>query len=76
MRWQQDTGDGKADADCQPKWAARITSIRAKDPANVYALVQWFYYPRDLPEKAQTDAVFGEQELILSNHSRWPDRSW
>ncbi|VBB73751.1 Putative protein of unknown function [Podospora comata] len=70
VRWQQDIEDGKAVTDNQPHWVARIVSIRAKDTAHVYALVQWFYFPHDLPNEVQKDGGFGEQELILSNHSR------
>ncbi|KAK4184123.1 hypothetical protein QBC35DRAFT_466743 [Podospora australis] len=69
VKWQQDTQDGKAGADDQPTWAARIISIFAMDRVHVYAWVQWFYSPSDLPEKARADGSFGKQELILSNHT-------
>ena len=61
-------------------WVARILEIRASDEDHVYARVYWMYWPDELPhgthdgkEMVQGRQPYhGRDELIASNHSKWP----
>ncbi|KAI9894959.1 MAG: hypothetical protein M1814_000180 [Vezdaea aestivalis] len=65
-------------------WVARVVEIRAKDKAHVYVLVQWLYWPNELPSGRQL--YHSKYELVGSNHldvieattvsCKWPVTAW